>query len=223
MLDYRPNPVARALATGKSKTLGVVSFNTTLYGPASTLFGLERAAHRSGLLRQHRQPPVPRPQLGAGCGRAAAGPGRRGDPRHRTPDRRRARGVATAQRHPLGRGRGRPGRGCARRDGRPVRRRRAGDPAPSGSRASNRLAHRRPGRLARGTTAHRRLAVDARVGWRAGAAGARRRLGLQVGVRARPATRCAIPRSRRSSRATTRWRWGFSGPSTRRVGRLRAP
>ena len=47
-LDYRPNPVARALATGKSKTLGVVSFNTTLYGPASTLFGLEQAAHRAG-------------------------------------------------------------------------------------------------------------------------------------------------------------------------------
>ncbi len=48
MLDYRPNPVARALATGKSKTLGVVSFNTTLYGPASTLFGVERAAHGAG-------------------------------------------------------------------------------------------------------------------------------------------------------------------------------
>ena len=48
MLDYRPNPVARALATGKSQTLGVVSFNTTLYGPASTLFGIERAAHQAG-------------------------------------------------------------------------------------------------------------------------------------------------------------------------------
>ncbi len=48
MLDYRPNPVARALATGKSKTFGVVSFNTTLYGPASTLFGIERAAHQAG-------------------------------------------------------------------------------------------------------------------------------------------------------------------------------
>ena len=48
MLDYRPNPVARALATGKSKTLGVVSFDTTLYGPASTLFGVERAAHEAG-------------------------------------------------------------------------------------------------------------------------------------------------------------------------------
>jgi DNA-binding LacI/PurR family transcriptional regulator len=44
-LDYRPNSVARALVTGRSKTLGVVSFDTTLYGPASTLLGIERAAH----------------------------------------------------------------------------------------------------------------------------------------------------------------------------------
>src|SRR3954451_19483543 len=42
-LEYRPNPVARALVTGRSRTLGVVSFDTTLYGPASTLFGIERA------------------------------------------------------------------------------------------------------------------------------------------------------------------------------------
>jgi DNA-binding LacI/PurR family transcriptional regulator len=47
-LGYRPNPVARALVTGRSKTLGVVSFDTTLYGPASTLFGIERAAHEEG-------------------------------------------------------------------------------------------------------------------------------------------------------------------------------
>ena len=47
-LDYRPNPVARALVTGRSRTLGVVSFDTTLYGPASTLFGIERAAHEEG-------------------------------------------------------------------------------------------------------------------------------------------------------------------------------
>jgi DNA-binding LacI/PurR family transcriptional regulator len=47
-LDYRPNPVARALVTGRSRTLGVVSFDTTLYGPASTLFGIERAAHTEG-------------------------------------------------------------------------------------------------------------------------------------------------------------------------------
>jgi DNA-binding LacI/PurR family transcriptional regulator len=47
-LDYRPNPMARALVTGRSNTLGVVSFDTTLYGPASTLFGIERAAHEAG-------------------------------------------------------------------------------------------------------------------------------------------------------------------------------
>lgn len=47
-LDYRPNSVARALVTGRSRTLGVVSFDTTLYGPASTLFGIERAAHAKG-------------------------------------------------------------------------------------------------------------------------------------------------------------------------------
>jgi len=47
-LGYRPNSVARALATGRTNTLGVVSFDTTLYGPASTLFGIERAAHEAG-------------------------------------------------------------------------------------------------------------------------------------------------------------------------------
>src|SRR3954471_14750991 len=47
-LEYRPNSVARALVMGRSRTLGVVSFDTTLYGPASTLFGIERAAHDAG-------------------------------------------------------------------------------------------------------------------------------------------------------------------------------
>ena len=47
-LGYRPNSVARALATGRTNTFGVVSFDTTLYGPASTLFGIERAAHEAG-------------------------------------------------------------------------------------------------------------------------------------------------------------------------------
>ncbi len=49
-LDYRPNTVARALVTGRTYTLGVVGFDTTLYGPASVLFGIERAAHESGYL-----------------------------------------------------------------------------------------------------------------------------------------------------------------------------
>ncbi|WP_329485136.1 LacI family DNA-binding transcriptional regulator [Kitasatospora sp. NBC_01246] len=43
-LDYRPNSAARALVTRRSKTLGVVSFDSTLYGPASMLDGIERAA-----------------------------------------------------------------------------------------------------------------------------------------------------------------------------------
>jgi len=47
-LDYRPNPVAQALVTGRSRSLGVVSFDTTLYGPASTLLGIEEAAHDRG-------------------------------------------------------------------------------------------------------------------------------------------------------------------------------
>jgi DNA-binding LacI/PurR family transcriptional regulator len=45
ILDYRPSSAARALATGRSKTIGVVSFDTSLYGPGSTLLGIERAAH----------------------------------------------------------------------------------------------------------------------------------------------------------------------------------
>lgn len=48
VLAYRPNSLARALVTGRSRTLGVVSFDTTLFGPASTLFGIEQAAHEAG-------------------------------------------------------------------------------------------------------------------------------------------------------------------------------
>ena len=48
MLDYRPNSAARALASGRTSTLGVVRVDTALHGPASTLFGIERAAHAAG-------------------------------------------------------------------------------------------------------------------------------------------------------------------------------
>ena len=48
MLDYRPNSMARALATGRSHALGVVRVDTALHGPSSTLFGIERAAHAAG-------------------------------------------------------------------------------------------------------------------------------------------------------------------------------
>jgi DNA-binding LacI/PurR family transcriptional regulator len=44
-LGYRPNAAARTLVTGRTQALGVISFDTTLYGPASMLYGIERAAH----------------------------------------------------------------------------------------------------------------------------------------------------------------------------------
>jgi DNA-binding LacI/PurR family transcriptional regulator len=47
-LDYRPNPAAQALVTGRSKTLGVISIDSVAFGPVSVLRGLERAAHERG-------------------------------------------------------------------------------------------------------------------------------------------------------------------------------
>lgn len=47
-LGYRPNLAARALATGRSRQLSVVFFDTTLFGPASALFAIEQAARREG-------------------------------------------------------------------------------------------------------------------------------------------------------------------------------
>jgi DNA-binding LacI/PurR family transcriptional regulator len=46
-LAYRPNAAARTLVTRRTHTLGVISFDTTLYGPASMMYGIERAAHDS--------------------------------------------------------------------------------------------------------------------------------------------------------------------------------
>jgi DNA-binding LacI/PurR family transcriptional regulator len=47
-LGYRPNTAARALASGRTKTFGVVALDTSLYGPVSTLFGIHGAAQRAG-------------------------------------------------------------------------------------------------------------------------------------------------------------------------------
>ncbi|MGW7535847.1 LacI family DNA-binding transcriptional regulator [Amycolatopsis sp. NPDC054798] len=46
-LGYRPNSMARGLATGRSGTLGVVALEANLYGPASTLSGIETAARQA--------------------------------------------------------------------------------------------------------------------------------------------------------------------------------
>jgi DNA-binding LacI/PurR family transcriptional regulator len=43
-LSYRPNLAARALVTGRSRTLGVVCLNSIHYGPSSMLHAIEEAA-----------------------------------------------------------------------------------------------------------------------------------------------------------------------------------
>jgi DNA-binding LacI/PurR family transcriptional regulator len=47
-LDYRPSASARALTTGRSKTLGVITFAVTDYGPASVLQSISQAAEEAG-------------------------------------------------------------------------------------------------------------------------------------------------------------------------------
>ncbi|HLS04234.1 MAG TPA: LacI family DNA-binding transcriptional regulator [Actinomycetales bacterium] len=47
-LGYRRNIAARALVTRSSRTIGVVTFGPELYGPASTLMGVESAAREAG-------------------------------------------------------------------------------------------------------------------------------------------------------------------------------
>jgi DNA-binding LacI/PurR family transcriptional regulator len=47
-LGYRRNNAARALNSGRTKRIGVVSLGSALYGPASMLFELERAARSTG-------------------------------------------------------------------------------------------------------------------------------------------------------------------------------
>jgi DNA-binding LacI/PurR family transcriptional regulator len=47
-LGYRPSRGARAMASGQVESVTVITSNTTLYGPASTLQGIEEAARASG-------------------------------------------------------------------------------------------------------------------------------------------------------------------------------
>lgn len=47
-LNYHPNNSARALVTRRARTIGVISFDTRLYGPASTLLAIEQAARAEG-------------------------------------------------------------------------------------------------------------------------------------------------------------------------------
>ncbi len=47
-LDYRPNSLARSLATSRTHRIGVISFDVRFFGPGSTLVAIERAAHDRG-------------------------------------------------------------------------------------------------------------------------------------------------------------------------------
>ena len=50
-LGYRPNIAARALVTGSTRTIGLVTVKINQYGPAQTMLGLEKAARAAGLSR----------------------------------------------------------------------------------------------------------------------------------------------------------------------------
>ena len=47
-LGYRPNIAARALVTGSTRTIGLVTVKINQYGPAQTMLGLEEAARAAG-------------------------------------------------------------------------------------------------------------------------------------------------------------------------------
>ena len=47
-LGYRLNSAARTLASGRTRSIGVVALGTALYGPASLLMGVERVVRDTG-------------------------------------------------------------------------------------------------------------------------------------------------------------------------------
>src|SRR5262249_39773314 len=163
---------------GRSNTLGVVSFDTTLYGPASTLYGIEQAAHEAGYFitiaslkafdRASVLDAIERLRILGVDGILVIAP--------------QETAARALLRTPAGRAGGRPdGRGPCRLD-RPVRGRRGGDVAPAGAGASQRLARRRARGLAGGAAAGRGLARRAAGRRRSGPRAAGRRLEPALGL-----------------------------------------
>lgn len=48
LLGYTPNPIARALVSQHTRSIAILSSNTTLYGQVQTIAGLEEAAREAG-------------------------------------------------------------------------------------------------------------------------------------------------------------------------------
>ena len=49
-LQYRPNPAARALVTSRSRTIGILTSQTSHHGPATSVAAIETAARAAGYL-----------------------------------------------------------------------------------------------------------------------------------------------------------------------------
>ncbi len=49
-VQYRPNRAARALVTSRSRTIGVLTAQSSQYGPASSIAAIEAAAREAGYL-----------------------------------------------------------------------------------------------------------------------------------------------------------------------------
>ena len=206
-LGYRRNMAAKMLASSRSRTIGVLTWGTSQFGPAQVLLGLEAAAREA----DYRLTPVTVTEMDPSGVRLAIDEllehGPRGGDRGRPAPDRAADRPGDRPRHPHGRRRGRPLADAAH--GR--RRQRAGCPARHAAPAGPRPRHGGPPRgaagLERGRGPDRGLARRADRGV---AAVPRAALGRRLVAR-RAATRRAAPwpgsrTSRRSSPATTRWR-----------------
>lgn len=66
-LNYRPSAAARALASRKTRALGLISAGGTLFGPASTMQGFDGAARQAGYqVSIATIPPDDQAEVGAG-------------------------------------------------------------------------------------------------------------------------------------------------------------